>query len=402
MVAVAGVEYGPGLAAAAVLLLSLLAKLMMSFGVRVKEPPGGYESLADGAELKKRAENTSKAQLNVAEYEALFITIFVFFHLQSVDGICVTIVTVAVPLAQLIYFWGRALTGAVLPWAPIGALTRYICLMICIYVLYNEIMERKGAKFTYGPGLAAVVQLTLCLLSKMAMTARRDPGKNGEFGDPAAAENASKAQLNVKEYDALIIALFLFLYMQKSEGLLVTILCYAFPIAQAVYFWGRSLSGNVLPWAPAGALPRYICLLISIYVVYQEVSKDGTQYGPGYAAWVCLILCTISKMAMTARRNPSKNGEFDDPEKAKNASKAQLNVAEYDDLFFELFVFYYLTHAEGLLVTILCYLMPAAQAVYFWGRVLSGNMMPWAPMGAIPRYLSIGISVYLMTTSVMS
>mmetsp|Transcript_3788 Transcript_3788/g.10070 ORF Transcript_3788/g.10070 Transcript_3788/m.10070 type:complete len:132 (+) Transcript_3788:101-496(+) len=118
------------------LALSLAAKLFMSFGVHAKKPEGGYEDLE-----KDRIENISKAQLNVAEYEATFIALFLFLHVQKVEGVIVMILCVWTVLAQAIYFWGRTISGKVMPWTIIGALSRYLCMMLFVYVLVAEVMK---------------------------------------------------------------------------------------------------------------------------------------------------------------------------------------------------------------------------------------------------------------------
>jgi len=383
MVAVGGIEYGPGLAAVVVLCLSLAAKLFMSFSIRAGEPKGGYQPLDPQID---RVKNASEAQLNVAEYEALFIAIFLFLHIEKTQSLLVTIITITIPVAQAVYFWGRVLSGNAMPWAPLGALPRYICIGISIYVLYTEV----GSNGDYGPGLAAVAVLSLSFAAKLYMSfVIRGPNAEGE-----KKKNASEAQLNVKEYEALFIAIFLFLHVQKAENLPLTIVCYGVPIAQAVYFWGRVLSGNIMPWAPLGALPRYICIGITIYVLHTAVgSSDG--YGPGLAAVAVLSLSFAAKLYMSfGIRAANVEGE-----KKENASKTQLNVAEYEDLFIAIFLFLYVQDVDNMLVTIVTYTVPIAQAVYFWGRVISGNMMPWAPLGALPRYICMGISIYILFTA---
>merc|ERR1719271_2068799 len=101
----------------------------MSFGIRAGSKEGHW------------AENAGKAQLNVAEYEDLFIAIFLFLYIQEADGILVTIVSIVVPAAQAIYFWGRALSGGMMPWAPLGAIPRYICMGILVYILYSVVSQ---------------------------------------------------------------------------------------------------------------------------------------------------------------------------------------------------------------------------------------------------------------------
>lgn len=118
------VHYAPGVAAAVVLFLSLAAKLYMSFAPKVT-------NITD-----EQKENASKAQLNVAEYEDLFLAIFLFLCIQERNSLQVTIISCWTPLAQAIYFWGCVLTGKAKPWVPIGALSRYACMVLGIYVLY--------------------------------------------------------------------------------------------------------------------------------------------------------------------------------------------------------------------------------------------------------------------------
>lgn len=382
--------YGPGAAAVAVLALSLAAKLFMSFAVRSQEPETGYVPLSDAA---KKSESAGKAQLNVAEYEALFIAIFLFLHVKKADGICVTIIIYTVPIAQAVYFWGRALTGQMMPWAPLGALPRYVCMGISIYVLYT-IVSTDGELSLSNPGLAAVAVLALSLAAKLCMS----------FGFRALDKepgDAGKAQLNCKEYEALFIAIFLFLDIVQAESILVTIVGYTVPIAQAVYFWGRVATGKAMPWSPMGALPRYACMGMSIYILFPFVvegkaslSNDNLRLSnPGFSALCVLALSLAAKLCMSfgfriADKDPG------------DAGKAQLNVAEYEDLFIAILLFLLVLKADGMLVGIVGYTVPIAQAVYFWGRVITGKMMPWAPLGALPRYIAMGMSVYIIYTSV--
>jgi len=329
----------------------------------------------------------------VAEYEALFIAIFLFLHIKDVQSMLVTIITITVPIAQAIYFWGRVASGKVVPWAPLGALPRYISMGISIYVLYTAV---GGSTNGYGPGLAAVVVLSLGLAAKLYMSfAIRVNQKEGEPLNEELdkkRENASGAQLNVKEYEALFISIFLFFHYRGTESMLLTIVCYALPIAQAVYFWGRVISGEVVPWAPLGALPRYACMGISIYILYNEVGGSTDGYGAGLAAVAVLSLSLAAKMFMSFGIRVAKV----EGEKKENASKAQLNVAEYEDLFIAIFLFIYVKHVENTLVTIVTYGIPIAQAVYFWGRILTGKAMPFSPIGALPRYICMGITLYIL------
>merc|ERR1712137_1207481 len=112
-----------GFAAAGMVLLCLAAKLFMSFRVRLNNLEGPY------------AETVSKAQLNAAEYDELFVAIFLAFSVMRIEGIFVTIVCCTVVLAQAVYFWGRAATGEAVPWAPLGALPLYLCILSCVVIL---------------------------------------------------------------------------------------------------------------------------------------------------------------------------------------------------------------------------------------------------------------------------
>lgn len=81
--------------------------------------------------------------------------------------------------------------------------------------------------------------------------------------------NAGKAQLNVAEYEGPLLAILLFLHIQGSQGVLVGIVSVIAPLSQAMYFWGRALSGKVFipPWGPLGAVSRYVALGIVVYLL---------------------------------------------------------------------------------------------------------------------------------------
>jgi len=383
-----GLDYTPGVAAVVLLAESLAAKMFMSFGVRVSGKTGDW------------VDNASKAQLNVAEYEALFIGLFLFFNTSAAhidkDSVLLLIVTIVVPIAQAVYFWGRVSTGNIVPWAPMGALPRYFCQGSCIYLLYTAV---GGADNGYGPGLAAVAVLTLSLAAKMTMSFAFRVKPDLGAGQPGY-ENVSKAQNNVKEYEAMFIVFFLFFVHQPDHQdgfppILLTIVSYGAPIAQAVYFWGRVITGTMLPITPMAALPRYAFFGMSVYILWEGVGGMEDCYGPGMAAVVTMFLSLVAKLFMSFGvrvTGPKDQQGYDlldqkEKERIENASKAQLNVAEYEDLFVALFLYLFMHNASGLLVTIVLYTFPTAQFIYFWGRVCSGKMLPWAPLGALPRYL---------------
>merc|ERR1712187_39999 len=114
----------------------------MSFAVRFSQlNKQDYEKLEPAK--KDKDDNASKAQLNVAEYEGIFIAVFLFFYTAKLDGILVTIVSIVVPIAQAVYFWGRALSGSAMPWAPIGTLPRYASLLFMTSLLASCVTASK-------------------------------------------------------------------------------------------------------------------------------------------------------------------------------------------------------------------------------------------------------------------
>lgn len=385
-------EYGPGVAAIITLFLSLIAKLYMSFGVNVKKPAEGYESLGEAGEaLKKRAENASRAQLNVTEYEGLFIAIFLFWYVRGVESVLVTVVAIGLPIAQAIYFWGRVFSGQASPWSIMGALPRYVFIGMSLYVLFNNVTN-DGRDTAYGPGLAAVAVLAIGFSAKLFMSF----GIRGQNVDQDSDyyKNASGAQLNIKEYDALFLCILLFFYHQKTESVLVTVISYWAPLAQLVYFWGRVITGSSMPCAPIGALSRYIIMGMLVYILV-TLSPPGSD--SMHAAIATLALSLAAKMFMTfGIRATNAEGE-----KKENASRAQLNVAEYDDVFLALYFFMFVQKIQSIPVTIACILFPAAQAFYFWGRILTGSVMPFGPVGALSRYITMGICIYILYAAIV-
>jgi uncharacterized membrane protein YecN with MAPEG domain len=390
-----------GYAAIGIFFLSLAAKMYMSFAVRVPSAKPDYADVSK--DVKEKHENASKAQLNVAEYEALFMAIFFFFYFKGTESILVKIVCGVCVLAQAIYFWGRACTGGAMPWAPMGALPRYIMMMIMIYLLYTLV----GSKF--GPGLAAVLILFFSLAAKLYMSFVVRAPAGDKAGYEALQqeikdkhENASKAQLNVAEYEALFIAIFFFFELKDCNTMLVKIVCGVCVAAQVLYFWGRALTGQNVPWAPMGALPRYFMMMAMIYQLYTLVTPNGFEFGPGLAAVLILFFSLAAKMYMSfvVRVPSTKEGYTDVDGRHANASKAQLNVAEYEALFITCFLFFELKCMNTMFVQIVCGVCVFAQVLYFWGRATTGQMMPWAPMGALPRYFMMMAMLYLLYTGV--
>jgi len=369
----------PGLAGLIVLVESLAAKVYMTATVRFKQTQGDYESVN-----LEEAQNASKAQLNVAEYEALFIAIFLFLHVEKVENILVTIVAIVVPLAQAVYFWGRVVTKQASPWAPLGALPRYLCMLITLYILWVAVdsvgnVPDRG----YIAGLAAVAVLFLSLGAKLYMSfAFR---AKGEAVDEEKMAIASAAQLNLKEYEAVFVSIFLFLFVEGTQDIIVTIVSVLAPLAQAGYFATKivPLPGVLILVA---ALTRYLCMAISVYFVISTVCvKAGDADVPGFAAAAMIFLCLAAKLFMSFRvRMNNLEGPY-----AESVSKAQLNAAEYDELFVAIFLFLSVMRVEGIFVTILCIVAVLSQAVYFWGRAVTGETLPWGPAGAGPRYLCL-------------
>jgi len=373
-----GIEIGPGMAAVAIVVLSLAAKFYMSAAVRSKQSDA--YALLEGTQ-----DNASSAQLNVAEYEGIFTAIFLFLYLRKADSLLVTIVSIGAPLCQAVYFWGRVATGSPMPFSPVGALPRYIFQGMMVYILYDEIGD-----MSVGPGLAAVLVVALSLAAKMFMSFGIRVAKvEGE-----KKENASKAQLNVAEYEGVFTAIFLFLYLKKVDSLLVTIVSIGAPLCQAVYFWGRVATGSPMPFSPIGALPRYIFQGMMVYILYNEIGDMSV--GPGLAAVLVVALSLAAKMFMSFGIRVAKV----EGEKKENASKAQLNVAEYEGVFTAALLFLYVQKDAGILVTILSIGLPLTQALYFWGRVATGKLMPFAPIASVPRYVLMGILIYQLFTAV--
>merc|ERR1712232_1124943 len=106
-------------------------------------------------EFEKKKENCSRAQLNVAEYEGIFLALFLFLHTQVVSGateesILMKVVCIVFPLCQFLYFWGRVVTGKPMPFAVIGALPRYIMMICSLVLLFQVLPTNKVTCFTGG------------------------------------------------------------------------------------------------------------------------------------------------------------------------------------------------------------------------------------------------------------
>ena len=113
-------------------------------------------------------------------------------------------------------------------------------------------------------------------------------------------------------------------------NIFVQIVCGVCVLAQGVYFWGRALTGQVLPWAPMGALPRYFMMMIMTYFLWNLVTCDGVKFGSGLCAVLLLVLSLAAKMYMSfAVRVPQAKPGYialaQEAAKHENAGKAQLN-----------------------------------------------------------------------------
>merc|ERR1711871_476813 len=69
------------------------------------------------------------------------------------------------------------------------------------------------------------------------------------------------------------------------------------------------------------------------------------------------------------------------------ASKSQLNEAEYAPILFAQFLF---LSVKGIQSPWCCFLGAIGGPIFMWGCPLIG-LMPFTPMGAMPRYISMGI-----------
>lgn len=359
----------------------------MSFAIRSKEQPqAGYEKVPSSVQSSgANKENASKAQLNIAEYDGVLMAALLFFHLHKSSGVIFTVISIALPLSQAIYFWGRVATGAVMPCGPIGVLPRYIAMGMMIFELYTIVAGDKSGQAEAGYGALAI--LALSLAAKLFMSFGKAAGLSGD-----KLENASRAQLNVAEYEGIFLASLLFLYFTNSHNLCTKIVAYACPISQAIYFWGRVLTGTPMPFSPLGALPRYIATGILVYTLLTSVNPDlkHVSFGPGISAVVTLLLSLMAKMFMTfARSLGLSEGKFE------NASKAQLNAAEYDGPFLAWLLFFHIQKTSGALMMFVAVVCPLAQFLYFFGRVATGSPMPFSVIGALPRYFALMVVIYL-------
>ena len=119
----------PAQAAFAIGASSLCAKLSMSALWRAPTKEGEDARKTEAFQL------WSRAQLNVAEYDGPIMAMLLYLAAKGVASPWGATLTCA---GQLIYFWGRAVTGMkVLPFTPIGALPRYIGMGCLLYSVYG-------------------------------------------------------------------------------------------------------------------------------------------------------------------------------------------------------------------------------------------------------------------------
>eukprot|EP00966_Prymnesium_polylepis_P011539 265611-Prymnesium_polylepis.1 len=59
-------------------------------------------------------------------------------------------------------------------------------------------------------------------------------------------------------------------------------------------------------------------------------------------------------------------------------------------------------HTKGAEAPIASALALGGQVVYFWGRVFTGKPYPWpcTPMGALPRYVALGMLLYSVAMNI--
>mmetsp|Transcript_152394 Transcript_152394/g.265632 ORF Transcript_152394/g.265632 Transcript_152394/m.265632 type:complete len:137 (-) Transcript_152394:40-450(-) len=126
-----------GYGAFSVLLVSVITKFYMSFVVRTKAimlgPVKGEEYL-----MTTPVVFASKTQLNVAEYDALLMVCLMFMYFKQLDSVLVTIVSITMPVSQLVFFTVRLATGSGAS-SPAGALPRYISLILSLIIIFNNI-----------------------------------------------------------------------------------------------------------------------------------------------------------------------------------------------------------------------------------------------------------------------
>ena len=114
---------------------STLAKMYMSFAFRVPAvaKPAEAEKIFETAEFK----NARAAQLNEAEYAPLLSALLLYIHVKG--GVRVPIASLLACGGQVLYFWGRIVTGKALPVTPIAASMRYAALLLLCKGVYDTL-----------------------------------------------------------------------------------------------------------------------------------------------------------------------------------------------------------------------------------------------------------------------
>ena len=139
----------------------------------------------------------------------------------------------------------------------------------------------KNALSIVPSGTAATIIVGHALLTKLMMTAMFRLKLTMKSTPKAECTKILKsqfyqrvwsAQLNEAEYAPILFAMLMTLHFLKVEG---GKLCYwasiAAPAGQFIYFYGRLFTGKVIPFTPAGALPRYWALAAGMYLIYKSL-----------------------------------------------------------------------------------------------------------------------------------
>lgn len=128
----------PGFGAVAVGVLTTVSKQFMSFTIRMQP----FKMDKDALKKYMASESvvwTQRTQLNEAEYAPILFAMLMFMHVLKVSGPLCTAVSIAAPLSQFVYFYGRVATGQLLPFTPMGALPRYASMLAGMYLIYGAL-----------------------------------------------------------------------------------------------------------------------------------------------------------------------------------------------------------------------------------------------------------------------
>jgi uncharacterized membrane protein YecN with MAPEG domain len=83
--------------------------------------------------------------------------------------------------------------------------------------------------------------------------------------------------------------------------------------------------------------------------------------------------------------------KFVDGREFQNASKAQLNEAEYSPLLLAMLLY---LHSKGVAAPLASTAVAFGQIFFFWGRIITGKALPFSPIGALPRYIGMVALIY--------